>query len=219
MPAPWTPASATNRRRGSEMPRRAASVTGRRSFGWLDWPARVLGFMVFITVLTHLITRGVISWTQFLIGAGVVFAAAMVVGQLLVVPRLARKASKHPRITVTDDWECPLTPADALERIRAELADLEPTVDSDDSCLQVVIGSDVTFRRRGASSEIGWQALPLLATVRAAPSGTGCRITADVRDNLGWYPDPPAVFVEDEIIKRNTALIQRAKRVTGPCAR
>lgn len=214
MPEPWTPASARKRRTEREMPRQKAAVTGHRSSGGLGWLARILGFMAVITLVVQLIDRGVISWGRFLVVLGVVSVVGMVLGQVFVVPRLARKGSKHPRINTTQAWESPLSPAKALARIREELADLEPAVQPDDSSLQVSVGSDVTFRRRGTSSEVGWQALPLLATFRATPNGTGCQITAEARDNLGWYPDPPVAFVEDEILKRNTALIERARGAT-----
>lgn len=107
-----------------------------------------------------------------------------------------------------------MAPAQVLGRIREELDDLEPTVTPDGSALEVAVGSDVTFRRRGAGSEAGWRALPLLVTFHVVPSGTGCRITVDARDDLGWYPEPPAGFVEDEVRRRNAALIQRARRAT-----
>ncbi|TDL43039.1 hypothetical protein [Kocuria rosea] len=170
--------------------------------------------MVINIAVTQLIIRGVISWGQFLVTLGVVLVVGLVLGQVYVLPRLARRTSKHPRITSTEDWESPLAPVQALARIQEELADLEPTVTPKSSALEVAVGSDVTFRRRGAGSEVGWRALPLLVTFRAAPSGTGSRITADARDNLGWYPAPPATFVEDEILKRATALIQRAMHAT-----
>lgn len=197
------------------MPPQDGSMTDRRSFGGLGWVARVLGFMVMIVVLIRLLDRGVISWGQFAVGGVVVFIAAMVLGQLVVVPWLARRESKHPRIATTDAWESVLPPGEALERLRAELEDLDAEFHVDGSVLEVVIGSDVTFRRRGTASEIGWQFLPLLVTFHAAASPSGCQITAAARDNLGWYPEPPAAFVADEIAKRNTALIQRARRVTG----
>lgn len=196
------------------MAQRKKAAPGPRSFTWLVWLGGILGFMVVNIVVTQLIIRGVISWAQFLATLGVVLVVGLVLGQVYVVPRLARRASKHPRITSTEVWESPLAPAQALARIREEMADLEPTVTPDGSALEVAVGSDVTFRRRGAGSEVGWRALPLLVTFRVAPSGTECRITADARDNLGWYPEPPAAFVEDEVRQRNAALIQRAMPAT-----
>ncbi|MFI7579812.1 hypothetical protein [Kocuria kalidii] len=169
-------------------------MTGPRSFQWLVWLGGALGFMVVNIVVTQLITRGVISWTQFLVTSGVLLVVGLVLGQVYVVPQLAHKVSKHPRITRTEAWE--------------------PTVTPDGSALEVAVGSDVTFRRRGAGSEAGWRALPRLATFHVVPSDTGCRITAEARDNLGWYPEPPAAFVEDEVRRRNAALIQRARRAT-----
>lgn len=197
------------------MPQHDGSVTSHRSFGGLGWLARALGFMVLVLVLMELIERGVISWGQFAIGGVVVFVTAMVLGQLVVVPWLAHKESKHPRIMTQESWESPLPPSEALERIRTELEDLDPEFHVDGSVLQVVIGSDATFRRRGTASEIGWQAMPLLVTFHATARPTGCQITAAARDNLGWYPEPPAAFVAKEITTRNTDLIQRARRVTG----
>ena len=196
------------------MAQRGDPVTGPRSFHWLVWLGGVLGFMVVNIVVTQLITRGVISWTQFLMVCGVLLVVGLVLGQVYVVPRLARRASKHPRITSTEVWASSLAPAQVLGRIREELDDLEPTVTPDGSALEVAVGSDVTFRRRGAGSEAGWRALPLLVTFHVVPSGTGCRITVDARDDLGWYPEPPAGFVEDEVRRRNAALIQRARRAT-----
>lgn len=196
------------------MAHRGRPVTGPRSFPWLVWLGGVLGFMVVNIVVTQLISRGVISWTQFLVTCGVLLVVGLVLGQVYVVPWLARKASKHPRITSTEVWASSLAPAPVLARIQEELEDLEPTVAPDGSALEVAVGSDVTFRRRGAGSEAGWRALPLRVTFYLVPSGTGCRITAEARDDLGWYPEPPAAFVEDEVRRRNAALIQRARRAT-----
>lgn len=84
------------------MAQRGDPVTGPRSFHWLVWLGGVLGFMVVNIVVTQLITRGVISWTQFLMVCGVLLVVGLVLGQVYVVPRLARRASKHPRITSTE---------------------------------------------------------------------------------------------------------------------
>lgn len=134
---------------------RKNAVTGPRPFPWLVRLGGVLGFMVVNIAVTQLIIRGLISWGQFLVTLGVVLVLGLVLGQVYVVPRLAHRASKHPRITSTEAWESPLTPAQALARIREEMADLELTVIPDSSALEVTVGSDVTFRRRGAGSQVG----------------------------------------------------------------
>lgn len=193
---------------------RQDNSTQRRSVGGLGWLARALGAVALFILLMQLLDRGVISWGQLAAIGGVVFIAAMVLGQLLMVPWLAHKESKHPRITTREVWESPLPPAQALGRIRAELADLNPDFHGNDASLQVTVGSDVTFRRRGTASELGWQALPLLATFHTTATPSGCQVTAAARDNLGWYPNPPAAFVAEEINRRNAALIQRARRAT-----
>lgn len=177
--------------------------------------AGILGAVIVSIIVTQLLLREVILWAQLLVASGVVLVAGLVLGQVHVVPRLSRKASRHPRTTSTEAWESLLTPEQALARIREELG---PTVTCDGPALQATVGSDVTFRRRGAGSEAGWRALPLLVTFRADPSSTGCRITAEARDDLGWYPEPPAACVEDGILRRSTALIQQAMRATGRSA-
>ncbi len=176
--------------------------------------ARTVGFMVIIFIVVLLINRGVFSLGQFAIACAVLLVVGLVLGQMFVVPWLARREPKHPRIQADRTWKCSLPPVEALERIRTALQDLDPTIESADTSLRVTVGSDVTFRRRGMGSDVGWRALPQVAIFRARPSDSGCQVTAEVRDNLGWYPDTPDPLIADELKKRNASVIERAVQAT-----
>lgn len=49
----------------------------------------------------------------------------------------------------------------------------------------------------------------------AAPSEEGSNITAEARDDLGYYEDQPAPFVEIEVRRRGRELIRRAVVATA----
>lgn len=174
--------------------------------------AVVTAVVVFITVV--LIHRGLFTLGQFMICCAVLLVIGLVLGQVFGVRWLARRGPKQPWIHSAGTWESPLSPAHALKRIRAALEDLHPAIEGNVTCLRVAVGSDVTFRRRGMGSEVGWQALPLLATFRVTPREAGCRIEAEARDNLGWYPAPPIQLILDELEKRSASMIERAVRAT-----
>ncbi|GAA1756308.1 hypothetical protein [Kocuria aegyptia] len=182
----------------------------RRATGGWDRLAGPAGSAVVVLVVVQLLLRGVVSVAQLALGAAALVVVALVLGQRFVVPWLARRAPNRPRITMTRAWTCPLPPEEALERIRTAFEDLAPAVRSEERCVEVSVGSDVTFRRRGTASEFGWRALPLLATFRVVPRSGGSEVSADVRDDLGWYPDAPSRLVEDEIDRRSGSLIERA---------
>lgn len=185
-----------------------------RSRGGLDWLLRALSFLVVLTVITMLLDRGVLTIGHLALLSAVLLVLGLVLGQLLVVPWLARRAPQRPRIQDTATWECPLSPAEALERIRAALTDLDPTVLNTPTTLELSVGSDVTFRRRGMGSETGWRDLPQHAAFYTLPRPGGCQITATVRDDLGWYPDPPPQLITDELGQRNRSIIDRATHAT-----
>lgn len=186
----------------------------RSTVGW-DRLAGSAGSAVVVLVVVQLLLRGVVPLAQLALGAAALVVVALVLGQRFVVPWLARRPPNRPRITTTRAWTCPMPPEETLERIRTAFEDLGPAVRSEECCVEVPVGSDVTFRRRGTASEFGWRALPLLATFRVAPSNGGSEVVADVRDDLGWYPDAPSRLVEDEIDRRSASLIERAICATG----
>ncbi|MFF0989644.1 hypothetical protein [Kocuria nitroreducens] len=185
-------------------------MSARRSARGWDRLAGPAGSAVVVLVVVQLLLRGVVSVAQLALGAAALVVVALVLGQRFVVPWLARRPPNRPRITTTRAWTCPMPPEEALERIRTAFEDLGPAVRSEECCVEVSAGSDVTFRRRGTASEFGWRALPLLATFRVAPGSGGSEVAADVRDDLGWYPDAPSRLVEDEIDRRSASLIERA---------
>ncbi|MFI7578981.1 hypothetical protein [Kocuria kalidii] len=182
---------------------------GRSTLGW-DRLAGSAGSAVVVLVVVQLLLRGVVSLAQLALGAAALVVVALVLGQRFVVPWLARRPPNRPRITATRAWTCPVPPEEALERIRTAFEDLGPEVRSAACSVEVAVGSDVVFRRRGTASEFGWRALPLLAVFRVVPRGAGSAVTADVRDDLGWYPDAPGRLVEDEVDRRSATLIERA---------
>ena len=185
-------------------------MSARRSaLGW-DRLAGPAGSAVVVLVVVQLLLRGVVSVAQLALGTAVIVVVALVLGQRFVVPWLARRPPNRPRITTTRAWTCPMPPEEALEQIRTAFQDLGPTVRSEEGCVEVSVGSDATFRRRGTASEFGWRALPLRATFRVVAGRGGAEVAAVVRDDLGWYPDAPGRLVEDEIDRRSASLIERA---------
>lgn len=190
-------------------------MSARRSAGGRYRLAGPAGSAVVVLLVVQLLLRGVISVAQLALGAAALVVVALVLGQRFLVPWLARRSPNRPRITTTRAWTCPMPPEEALERIRTAFEDLGPAVRSEECCVEVSVGSDVTFRRRGTASEFGWRALPLRATFRVVPRGGGSEVAADVRDDLGWYPEAPGRLVEDEIDRRSASLIERAICATG----
>lgn len=182
--------------------------------GW-DRLAGPAGSAVVVLVLAQILLRGAVSVAQLALGAAALVVVALVLGQRLVLPWPARRPPRRPRITTTRAWTCPLPPEETLERIRTAFEDLGPSVRPEEGCVEVPVGSDATFRRRGTASEFGWRALPLLATFRVAPGAGGSEVAAEVRDDLGWSPQPPDRLVEDEIDRRSAVLIERAICATG----
>jgi hypothetical protein len=185
-------------------------VSARRSaLGW-DRLAGPAGSAVIVLVVVQLLLRGVVSVAQLALGTAVIVVVALVLGQRFVVPWLAHRPPNRPRISTSRAWTCPMPPEEALEQIRTAFQDLGPAVRSEECCVEVSVGSDVTFRRRGTASEFGWRALPLRATFRVVASRGGSEVAAEVRDDLGWYPDAPGRLVADEIDRRSASLIERA---------
>lgn len=190
-------------------------MSARRSARRWDRLAGPAGSAVVVLLLVQLLLRGVVSVAQLALGVAALVVVALVLGQRFVVPWLGRRPPKRPRITTTRVWTCPLPPEETLERIRTAFEDLAPAVRSAEGRVEVSVGSDATFRRRGTGSEFRWRALPLLATFRIAPGAGGSEVAAEVRDDLGWYPQDPGRLVEDEIDRRSAALIERAICATG----
>lgn len=170
----------------------------------------VIGPLVF----PELVRRGIITWPWYLALALGVTLAALLIGRYVVIPRLARMESADPRISRTATWESELAPAQALALMDRALRgeDTKVTVTAD--TLHLRAGSDEVYRVKGSASDEGWAALPLAATFRVEPRGSGSRIHAEVRDDLGWYMSSPQPYVEIEVRRRGAALIRRARAAT-----
>ncbi|MFL0503629.1 hypothetical protein [Kocuria rhizophila] len=160
----------------------------------------------------------VISLPWLLLAWVVVLAALLAIGRTWVTPALARTTPTHARITRSERWSSPLPPEAALDVIARSVSAAVPT-DGVRSArepgeLRLAWGSDETYRIKGAASEEGWAALPIAAQFTAVADGPGSRLTAEVRDDLGWYSAEPAPFVENEVHRRGGDVLRRARAAT-----
>lgn len=178
------------------------------------WLGYILLYTASTAVLGQLLSRGIITLPWLIAISVGVFAMGLFVAQCVVLPRLTRRPSPYPRITTADTWKSPLAPERALERIRDNLTGHGIELTSDANTVHARLGNDLTFRRRGTASEVGWQALPLAIMFRADAEGAGSRIQGEARDDFGWDFGPPQPFIEDEIRTRGTALLRRARTAT-----
>lgn len=181
----------------------------------------VLFMVVFVTglvanaMLRELRDRGIITTPVLVLAMVFLLGGFAVYWRFCWVPRASSSEPDRPRITVAETWYSPYPPREAADRMRDAFTDPAARVTADDTSVHVRTGSDTTYRIRGAGSAKGWDALPLAVDFAAAPSEEGCNITAEARDDLGYYEDHPAPFVEIEVRRRGRELIRRAVVVTG----
>ena len=175
-------------------------------------------FVAFNVAWRVLLENHVLSLPWLILIWVLVLAAAIVISRQWVTPALAHTAPSHDRITRTAQWQSPLDPEEALDAIAHAVTAVNGTPDVRSTRapggLRLAWGSDETYRIKGSASDTGWAALPVAALFMAVSDGSGSRLTAEVRDDLGWYPAEPAPFVENEIHRRGDALIRRARSAT-----
>ena len=166
-------------------------------------------------MLRELRDRGIITTPVLVLAMVFLLVGFGVYWRFYWVTRASSSEPGRPRITVAETWYSPYPPREAAARMRDAFTAPAARVTADETSVHVRAGSDTTYRIRGAGSAKGWDALPLAVDLTVAPSREGCSITAEARDDLGYYEDQPAPFVEIEVRRRGRELIRRAVVVTG----
>lgn len=145
-------------------------------------------------------------WT--VIGALVAVVYTSVVLPPYIVSRLVmRRSPSHERIRATRTWQSPKPPQIVLDEIGAALRGRGAVSRLDDQALEITCGSDEGFRRWGVFSERGRQQLPSRMTIQVLADGSGSRVTADARDDLGWFLGPLGSRVKQEAMKAVESLL------------
>lgn len=177
--------------------------------------------VVFVTtfvanaILRQLRDGGIITTPVLVLAMMFLLGGFALYSRFCWVLRASSSEPDRPRITVDETWYSPYPPREAANRMRHAFTDPAARVTADETSVQVRTGSDTTYRIRGAGSAEGWDALSLAVDFAAAPSEEGCSITAKARDDLGYYEDQPAPFVEIEVRRRGRELIRRAVAATA----
>ncbi|WP_270254722.1 hypothetical protein [Kocuria marina] len=166
-------------------------------------------------LLRELRDRGIITTPVLVLATVFLLGGFAVYWRFYWVPRASSSEPDRPRIVVAETWHSPYPPREAAARMRDAFTAPAARVTADDTSVHVRTGSDTTYRIRGAGSAKGWDALPLAVDLTAAPSEEGSNITAEARDDLGYYEDQPAPFVEIEVRRRGRELIRRAVVATA----
>lgn len=171
------------------------------------WSAGAAG-AVLLLVPPWLLLRADLPWWAAA-GWPVVGAAACT-----AVGRWARRAPRHERVVLEDEWTSGLPPAQALDRLAEHFAAERAGVRREHRRVVVTVGSDLRFRLTGAASARGRRALPAELTVTATDTGSGSVLRARCRDDLGWYARMPA-WVPRRAAERTAHLVDAARVLTG----
>ena len=166
--------------------------------------------LVVVLLVGFLVLRLVeMPWWGWVLALGALVVAG------LVFARFAEHAPRHERFVLEDRWATALPVAEALERITAHFADEGATIREGQDEITIEVGSDRKFRFRGVESARGRRAFPSTLTVTGAPSGNGSALSAQARDNLGWY-----LFMRPGVTRwaaeRNAHLIDTCRALTLP---
>lgn len=177
-----------------------------------------------LTALVWLVTLGIpvffllargssIWWVVAGLVVAVIFSSA-VLPPYFVTSATRDKAPNHERIHAVRTWHSPLLPDETLGRVRNAFQKKGSVVRSNENSIEISFGSDLAFRKWGIFTEQGRQALPMHLSVRVISAGAGSQVTAEARDDLGWYIGPLGRRVRAEVTNLNHSLLETALDAT-----
>lgn len=177
-----------------------------------------------VTILVWLTAIGIPLFFWIATGASLWWlvaglVAAIIYSSAVLPPYFIAFATKdkkptHERISVIQRWDCPLSPAEAVDSIYKAFQGEGSVVSLDERSVDLSFGSDLTFRKWGIFVERGRQALPTRLIVSAVPASAGSQITAEARDDLGWYLTPLGQRVKTEAANTSRYLLKVAIKAT-----
>lgn len=126
----------------------------------------------------------------------------------------ARRAARHERFGLEDQWASGLPAPQALDRITEHFRAEGAAVRQQGKEVVVDVGSDFTFRFTGIESVKGRRRFPSTLTVTATGTGAGSVLRAHCRDNLGWYARMHS-WIPQWAAERNAHLVDSARCLTG----
>lgn len=166
-----------------------------------------LGVILFLVPLWVLRRLELPLWATML-WLGIVGAAGLLFGWW------ARRAARHERFSLQDEWTSGLPAAQALDRITEHFRAEGATVRQRGKEAVVDVGSDFAFRFTGIESARGRRRFPSTLTVTATDTGAGSTLRARCRDNLGWYARMHS-WIPQWAAERNAHLVDSARCLTG----
>lgn len=155
----------------------------------------------------------------FLLGFAAYFYAIVTIIPHVISRFARRRPPSHERIQGVRVWESSLSPEEALQSISTAFQGSGTVVNAEGNRTELALGSDAAFRRWGLYMEPGRRALPVRLVVEAAAQETGSQITAEARDDIGWYYWGLKERDKTEVEKAISELLDRTVAATGHAKR